>query len=41
MQNVNVLIKGTERQSEKSAETLKKLEKKQVNLKQAIETLNS
>lgn len=38
---MNVLIKGTERQSEKSAETLKKLEKKQVNLKQAIETLNS
>ena len=41
MQNVNVLIKGTERQSEKAAEQLQKLEKKQVNLKQAIETLNT
>ena len=41
MQNVNVLIKGTERQSEKAEETLKKLEKRQMNLKQAIETLNS
>jgi len=33
MQNVNVLIKGTERQSDKSSDTMTKLEKKQVNLK--------
>mgnify|MGYP000961089824 CR=1 FL=1 len=41
MQNINVLIKGTERQSEKAEENLKRLEKNQQSLKQAIEMLQT
>ena len=33
MQYINVLIKGTKKQSEKTEETQKKLEKQQQNLK--------
>jgi len=39
MQNINVLIKSTKKQNEKTEETCKKLEKNQQSLKQAIETL--
>ncbi len=41
MQNINVLIKGTEKQTDKVEETTKKLEKNHQTLKQAIETLNT
>ena len=37
LQYINVLIKGTVKQTEKSEETSKKLEKNQQSLKQAIE----
>lgn len=41
MQNINVLIKGTEKQTVKVEDTTKKLEKNHQSLKQAIETLNT
>ena len=37
LQYINVLIKGTVKQHEKSEEVSKKLEKNQLSLKQAIE----
>ena len=39
MQNIHVLIKGTERQSEKAEETVKRLLKSQQAYKQSIEML--
>lgn len=41
MQNINVLIKGIKKESDKTEETANKLEKQQQSLKQAIETLQT